>query len=308
MTSGERVGNVYLIDTKMFGFSRYNSAFLVAGKEIALIDTGPATSTEVVRAGIQAHGFAIEDISYVFITHAHSDHCGNAGILLREMPKANVMIHPRGLEVLIDPSIDIARMKRDAGQKMAARFGEPVPVPSSRIQTLSDGEVFDLGNGEKLRVIFAPGHQPDAIAILDDKDMGLFAGDTPGLYYAEEDVLLMPSPSRSDMKQSVETLRMLMDIPATKLFLGHYGVCNRPKDVMRRALDAAKRRFDVGSETMEEGRPEELTSRIIVSIAPEIEKLRATRGGSLYEYMTEELVPAWSRAFAVYYQELQRKQ
>ena len=36
----DRVDNVYVIDTKMFGFDRYNAAYIVKGKEIVLIDTG----------------------------------------------------------------------------------------------------------------------------------------------------------------------------------------------------------------------------------------------------------------------------
>ncbi len=87
MSNDERIDNVYVIDTKMFGFTGWCSAFLVAGKELALIDTGPPTSAQFVRNGIKDYGFALEDISYVFITHHHFDHCGSAGILLQEMPK-----------------------------------------------------------------------------------------------------------------------------------------------------------------------------------------------------------------------------
>lgn len=219
MTGGERDGNVFVIDTKMFGLTRWCSAFIVAGREIALIDTSPATSTEVLRAGIQAHGFALEDISYIFITHIHFDHSGSAGILLKEMPKAKVIIHHRVSKHIIDPSIVNSNTKRDAGEIMAARFGKLVPILSSRVQPVNGGEVFDLGSGEKLRVIFTPGHHPGHIAIFDEKNGGLFAGDAPGLYFDNEDVVVMPSPHGSDMKQAIATLRVLMDIPITKLFL-----------------------------------------------------------------------------------------
>lgn len=305
MSSGERADSVYVIDTKMFGFSRWCSAFLVAGNELALIDTGPPTSVESVRAGIEGHGFALEDISYILITHIHFDHSGSAALLLKEVPKAKVMIHPRLVKHMIDPSIVNANFRRDTGEKMSARAGGLAPIPSSHVQPLADGEVLDLGNGEILRIIFTPGHHPSHIAIFDEKNMGLFAGDALGLYFADEDVVLMPTTPGSDMKQSMETLRMLMDIPATRLFLGHYGICNAPKDVMGRALDAMQLRFDVGSETMKQGKPEELTSRIIASMASEIEKLKV-RGESLYKYMTEELIPVWSRGFAIYYQKLQQ--
>ena len=99
MSFAERLNNVYVIDTKMFGFDHYNAAYLVEGKEIALIDTGLPNQTETVRAAIKAHGFSISDISYIFITHCeHWDHRGNVAPLLRESrPEANVYIHPEGL-------------------------------------------------------------------------------------------------------------------------------------------------------------------------------------------------------------------
>lgn len=77
---------------------------------------------------------------------------------------------------------------------------------------------------------------------------------------------------------------------------------------MKRAIDAMQLRLDVGWKAMEEGRPiEEVKDRIIASISPEIEKLKP-RGEGLYEYMTEELVPMWSRGFRYYYQRQQQEQ
>lgn len=305
MTNADPADNVYVIDTRMFGFSRYCSAFLIAGNEIALIDTGPATSAEFVRAGIEAHGFALEDISYILITHIHFDHSGAAGILLKEMPKAKVMIHPRVLKHIIDPSIVNANIKRDTGEIMSARFGELVPIPPSRVQSLANGEVLDLGNGKRLRITFAPGHHSSEIVILDEKNMGLFAGDAPGLYFADEDIVLMPSPPGCDLKQSMETLKVLMSMSPTKLFLGHYGICDEPQEMMRRALDAVQLLSDVGFEAIEQGKQEELASRIIASIARDIEKL-GLREKSLYPYIVEELIPVWARGFIGYYQTLQK--
>ncbi len=301
MNLSEQVDNVYVIDTKMFGFDRYHSAYIVEGKKIALIDTGTANSTEAVRAAIKAHGFAIDDISYIVITHAHEDHMGNAGILLKEMPRARVMIHPAGAEVIIHPSARITINKRKLGKNFVAKFGEPMPVPSSRVETVDDGDLIDLGDGETLRIIYTPGHQPEHIAILDEKNRGLFIGDAPGGYRTESDVLTVPSPPRSDMKQSMETIKKLVDIPITRLFLGHYGICNKPKDIMQRALVAMKVRDEILSEALRKKISEkELTQRIIDSIASELERRRISEGESVYTYVTTELVPAWAKAVKLY--------
>jgi len=303
MSNNEQFENIYVIDTKMFGFTGWCSAYLVAGKELALIDTGPPTSAQFVRDGIKAHGFALKDISYVFITHHHFDHCGSAGILLEEMPKAKVLVHSKVAKHLIDPSIMNENMKKHTGLKMASRYGDLLPIPSSRVQPLTDGDMIDLGDNQKLKVIFAPGHAFSEIVIYDEKNKGLFIGDAPGAYFVEEDLVLALTPIGSDIKLSMETLKILAGIPATKYFLGHYGICDAPKKLVPRALDAMQLRFDIALEAMKLNRPEEITSRIINSISSDLEKLNL-RGKGLYEYLTEELIPMWARGLAEYFRDL----
>ncbi len=153
-----RANNVYVIDTKMFGFERYSSCFLVKGKELALIDTGMPNQYEDLRAGFKAHGFSLGDISYIFVSHCeHPDHAGNVGNIMKENLRAKVYINPLGREYLTDPSIEDARRRAELPPKMADRFGTMTPVPASRIEHLKDGDMVDLGNGEKLKIIFSPG-------------------------------------------------------------------------------------------------------------------------------------------------------
>ena len=48
----DRINNVYVIDTKMWVFDHYMSAYPVEGKELALIDTGQPNHLEDVRASM----------------------------------------------------------------------------------------------------------------------------------------------------------------------------------------------------------------------------------------------------------------
>jgi glyoxylase-like metal-dependent hydrolase (beta-lactamase superfamily II) len=299
----ERLDNIYLIDTKMFGFDHYNSAYLVEGKEIALVDTGLKGQSEAMLAGIKKHGFSISDISYIFITHSHPDHIGNVARILRESPRANVYIHPAGQERLIDPSAEFARWKLLLPPEMLARFEEMEPVPPSRIKYFNDGDVFDLGNGQKLRIIFAPGHQPDGIVIFEEKNRGLFINDLVGNCFLDIDSHYCLNPDKSDNIQAIETLKKLEDLPVAYLYVGHYGIYDKPKQVISRSIDKIQQLLDIGAKCMSEGKPESIADKAYEVILPELEKLRRARGEAVYQYATREHIPPQLKLFAKYCQE-----
>jgi len=296
----ERVDNVYMIDTKMFGFDKYNAAYLVKGKEIALVDTGGPGRLETVKKGIKAHGFSPSDISHIFITHTHPDHCGNVAPLLRECPEARVYVHPLGSENLTDPSIAQGIRKKVYNPAMFARFEDMEPVPQSRIQYMNDGDVFDLGNGEILEIIFAPGHQPDGIVILEERSRGLFINDLVGNYLQDADAHYVLNPVKSDHELAIECLRKLMDIPVSNLYMGHYGICDRPRQVITRAISIMQQLLDIGSKYIRESQPERIADKVLEFTMPELEKLRPVRGEALYQYATQEHVASQTKIFAEY--------
>jgi glyoxylase-like metal-dependent hydrolase (beta-lactamase superfamily II) len=302
----ERLNNIYVIDTKMCGFDHYNSAYLVEGKELALIDTGLPDRLETVRAAINAHGFSVSDISHIFVTHCeHPDHSGNVAPLLRESPRSHVYINPVGLEYMTHPHIDAAKRKDRLSPELFARYAkvEMEPVPASRIKYLKDGDVFDLGNAEKLRIIFAPGHQPSGIVILEEKNKGLFINDLVGNYLPDADAHYPLNPFRSNNKQAVESLQNLIDLPVAHLYLGHYGICDRPKEIITRALNNLQKLLEIGIKYTREGKPESIASKVYEMMMPEFEKIRLVRGEELFRYASHDHQPTQAKEFAKYCQE-----
>ena len=208
MNFAKQADNVYVIDTNMFGFEHFSSSYIVEGKEIVLIDTGFPKQLNKVRDGIKKHGFSISDISYIFVTHCeHADHCGNVGTFVKENPKIKVHINPIGLKYLTDPS-----MYNDTTLKMSDEFSGQIPVPKSNIELLNDGDVFDIGNGEKLTIIFTPAHQPGGLAIFEEKNKGLFTGDIVGEYLEDADFLQVIISSHGNVLKSIEALEKFMNI------------------------------------------------------------------------------------------------
>ncbi len=302
MVSDMQIDNVYIIDTNMFGFPNYHSCYLVEGGELVLIDTGLPSQIDSLYSGIRNHGFSINDISKIILTHCeHPDHAGNVGTLVRENPNIKVYIHPEGLEYLTEPSIESENRKKVMLPQMAARFGEQLPVPRSQIEFLEDGEVLDIGNDVKFKIVFTCGHQPSGLVIFEEKSKGLFIDDLVGNYFAYADFSLILTPPRSDVIKSQETLLDLLNKPITRLYLGHFGISNNPETVIHRALDGIQRIIEIAEQCMRETKPEQIEARVLASKMPELEKLKKTRGNSLYEYSKNELITHHSTYFAQYY-------
>ncbi len=296
----DRADNVFLIDAGMFGFERYMSVFLVKGEKLALVDTGLPDSLERVKAGINSHGFSIKDIDYIFVTHEHHDHSGNLGPLLRENPNIQGYIHPLGAAWVADPSQEDKNRKQNLSPKMAKRFAPMEPVPASRLSTFNDGDVFDLGDGEKLKVIFTSGHQPGGTVIVEEKHKGLFVNDLVGNCFADCDMQLILNPPRSDARAAIAFLKSVRQWDIERLFLGHFGISDTPKKLIDGAIAGMQELLDIGASCFAEGGPERMKHLVYEVKMREAEKLRI-RGAELYEYMRDELCLAQARLFTEQY-------
>lgn len=298
----KRADNVYLIDATMFGFKNYMSIFLVQGKELALIDTGLPDSLEAVRAGIKAHGFSVNDISYIFVTHEHADHSGNIMPLLRENPNIKAFINPQAAKWIIDPSLEDANRRNNLSAKMASRFAPMEPVPASLLNYFKDGEVFDLGDGEKLKIMITAAHQPGGAIIFEEKYEGVFINDLVGNCFADVDMQLILNPPRSDIKLGMEVLKKIQTMPIKRLFLGHFGISEEPQKLIAGAMDQIQRLLDIGEKCVAEGKPEKIVELAYELKVQEGNKVKP-RGADLHDYLTNELIRSQARLFAEYYLE-----
>lgn len=301
MQYAKRADNVFMIDTHMMGFERYQSCYIVQGQEIVMIDAGMPPAVDTVRAGIEAHGFSIQDISKIFVSHCeHPDHAGNVGAFVRENPNIKVFINPVGLEYMTHPEIEAERRKKVMLPQMAARFGTQLPVPTANIEMLTDGDVFDIGDGERLSIMFTPAHQPSGFVIFEEKNKGLFINDLVGNYFPDCHFNLILTPPRSDIITAREDLLRFQKMDLERLYLGHFGISENPQAVYQSALAGIQRQLDIGAWCIGDGRPQDIEMRILGSKYPEVEKLK-NRSEVLFEYTKTELITHHSHYFAEYY-------
>jgi glyoxylase-like metal-dependent hydrolase (beta-lactamase superfamily II) len=226
----ERLGEgVFAVDTLHVRRAADASYLMVDGGRAAFVDTGTHHSVPNLLAALGALDIGVEQVDYVLLTHVHLDHAGGAGALLAQLPRARVVVHPRGAPHLTDPAKLLAATKMVYGDEVfAAQFGAAVPIAAERITTVADGECLAFG-ARTLEFLHTPGHALHHLCILDRDTRELFTGDTFGISYREFDTAAGPfvftaaTPSQFDPDQLRASVARLAALEPRCAYLTHYG-------------------------------------------------------------------------------------
>jgi glyoxylase-like metal-dependent hydrolase (beta-lactamase superfamily II) len=198
----------------------------------AFVECGTSLSVPLLLQTLADLNVPREAVDYVMPTHVHLDHAGGAGALMRELPNAKLVIHPRGARHMIDPSVLIAGATAVYGEAaMRATYGEILPVQEARVivADVAADRDFELRLGERLlRFIDAPGHARHHYAIWDETSRGWFSGDVFGLSYREFDhagrnyMIPTTSPVQFDPDAWAATLARILAAQPEHIYLTHY--------------------------------------------------------------------------------------
>jgi glyoxylase-like metal-dependent hydrolase (beta-lactamase superfamily II) len=220
----EESPGVWRVDLRWMDLPRQIASYLLAdGDELAVIETGPASTLGALLDGIRQLGRAPEDVTHALVTHIHLDHSGGAGALLRLAPRAKVHVHPRGAPHLADPSRLIASAGQLYGDRMEEMWGDTVPVPQDRLAVLHDGGEVRVG-GRTLRAIETPGHAGHHHAYHDPGAGLVFTGDVGGIRLAGVPYVSAPTPPPEiDLGRWRASVRRLRELKPTMLLPTHFG-------------------------------------------------------------------------------------
>jgi len=176
---------LYAVDTG-FVRPRFDAAYLIVDDgHAAFVDTGTNHAVPRLLAALAALGIGREAVDWVIPTHVHLDHAGGAGLLMRALPRARLLVHPRGARHLIDPAALIAGATAVYGEaEMARSYGTPAGIDAARVDTSHDGQSIALGT-RHLEAVDTPGHARHHHCIWDERTRTWFTGDTFGLSYPE---------------------------------------------------------------------------------------------------------------------------
>lgn len=238
------------------------NSYLVEGSDTAvLVDTGLGIAN-IRRVAEGLSGQPLQVIN----THYHFDHSGGNRLF------NEIAIHSAGEELLQRPAPDeLATGYMDYVQRMLAawpgyksaddlyfhlltseRLLRPLPegfeptefkiVPSTPTRLLEDNDVVELG-GRSLRILHTPGHSPDSICLLDEKNGLLFGGDTinTGPIYAQ-----LEDSDVVAFGQSTARLAALSD-SVQRIFVCHFGRLENPPQLLGEVAEGFDRILNGGA-------------------------------------------------------------
>ena len=188
-------------------------------------------TAEVPRllATLQALGLPRDAVDWVIPSHVHLDHAGGVGSLMQHLPRAQVLVHPRGARHMVDPSALYQGALAVYGQaEMERAYGQLVPVAADRVRESADGLRVVVG-GRWLECADTPGHARHHHCLWDERSRGWFTGDTFGLSYREHDsaagafVLPTSTPVQFDPQALRQSVARLLARSPRCAYLTHYG-------------------------------------------------------------------------------------
>jgi len=260
--------NIYHIDNQLYSAPKGGSVYLISENKKALIDTGPSTSVPAVLEGIRQVGIEPEDIDYLVATHIHLDHAGGAGSLLKSMPWAQVLVHPRGARHLVNPERLINSMIEVEGQEGFIRNGEMVPINEKKVKSVSDGDILELGEKQMLTFIDSPGHATHHLCIHESRNNGIFTGDAAGILINEIVLPVTPPPS-FDPEISIETVNKLIKIKASRLYFAHYGVTTEVRKILQSQIEKLRLWKEILAEAFRDNKLDGSLERIMAQLYSE---------------------------------------
>lgn len=234
----EAAANTHIIDVQMFGVAKFGGVYLLDDEVRTIIETGTSNDYHRVLEALKELRIDPSTVKNVIVTHIHLDHAGGAGFLLEHFPEARVFVHERGLPHLADPTRLLGSAAMALGETFQ-QYGTLRPIPHERLVPLKGGEFIDLG-GRELETVYTPGHARHHVSILDRSSRCVFAGDSAGIYFPDDERFIPTTPyPEFDLPQAIQAMKTMAKLNPRAILYTHFGT----RDDARRALEEQQEEY-----------------------------------------------------------------
>ena len=255
--------HIHLIDLEPAGVEDLIASYVLKGNRVGIIESGPSSTVQNLLSGLEELNVKTEDVAYVAVSHIHLDHGGGAGILLKHLPRAKLIVHPRGAPHMVNPEKLWNQATQVLGERITRIYGRPEPVPQERIITAADGMVIDLGDDVKLKVVETLGHASHHLSYYDKLSDGIFTGDSAGIYVDKADVVVPTSPPPFRLDIALASIDKMIRLKPKSLYYTHFGKGTDAVERLRTYKEQLKLWARIAKEGIERGEDLKMISRRI---------------------------------------------
>lgn len=212
---------VHCLDLKFQGQPCSVAAYMLEHSDgLVLVESGPGSTVPALETALAAHGYGIQHVTHVLLTHIHLDHAGASGYLARQ--GAQIFVHPVGAPHLLNPEKLIASATRIYGDLMDSLWGEILPVPPEKLTVLQDNEEVVVGN-LRFTALNTPGHAEHHYA-YQFEDLCL-SGDVGAVRIPGYSYLRVPMPPPEfHLEKWRESIARLQKVGFKRMALTHFGI------------------------------------------------------------------------------------
>lgn len=162
--------------------------------QAALYEVGMSCTTPLVLAQLAHLGLAPEEVAWVILSHAHSDHSAGARSLLEGLLRARLVLSATSRNLLsrastlarfsADDDFSGAEVIRRAGLDGPASWPDLEPLPDERLRLMEAGESLMVG-GQRVELLPGRGHAPGGLLAWLPGQGAFLASDSAGFRHPD---------------------------------------------------------------------------------------------------------------------------
>jgi len=195
------------VPTSQGAVPRFVYVYLVYGDEVCLIDSGVASSQNIIFDYLMKTARRSREISLLVLTHSHPDHMG-AAPAIKKATGCSVAAHEKEKAWIEDAELQ-------ARERPVPGFFSLVEGSVKVDRLLAEGDGFDLG-GIEARVIHTPGHSPGSVSLWLPGEEALISADAVPV--------AGDLPIYEDFQQSAASIRRLLAVDGIRFLLSSWDV------------------------------------------------------------------------------------
>jgi glyoxylase-like metal-dependent hydrolase (beta-lactamase superfamily II) len=237
--------------------------YLLQGKEYMIIEGGMSYIVPSMLKQFRERDIDRSKITRHLLLHSHFDHCGIVPFFKRMLPQLKVLGSRRSQELYRREKV--VRFIRDRNREMLQLLKMEKEAAELNLdvdqiavdEVVGEGDVIDLGDGVRVKIIEMPGHSSCSIAAYVEPLRALFPSDAGGIPGEDEEIFPSGNEDYLLYQKSLEKLQPL-DLEILGAARNGVFVGKEAREFIPRSIEAAERmRLEIlqqfqGLENMEE--------------------------------------------------------